>query len=213
MDINRFKQLPIMGILRGIDEEMITPIVEVAQSAGLETIEVTMNTPGASELIKKMVRIAQGRLTVGAGTVLTLEDLHRALDAGATFIVLPTLVDEVIEDCVRHHIPVFPGALTPNEIIHAWRAGAAMVKVFPAKFFGPEYFKEIKGPFQDVELLACGGVNHESISSFFACGASGAAFGGSIFKKEWLKQRDYSRIEGSLKKLIQGYLDWEKDPV
>ncbi len=205
MDVDRFKKLPIMGILRGAEAEIIEPLLETVASSGLRTIEITMNTSGAPDLIKRMVKLARNRLIIGAGTVLTMDDLSSALDAGATFIVLPTLAPDVVEYCVKNAIPVFPGALTPQEICNAWRAGATMVKVFPAKFFGPAYFKEIKGPFQDVELLACGGVTAENISSFFSCGASAVAFGGSIFKKEWLAAREFSRIGERIKGLIEGF--------
>jgi 2-dehydro-3-deoxyphosphogluconate aldolase/(4S)-4-hydroxy-2-oxoglutarate aldolase len=116
MDINSFKKLPVLGILRGIEADEIEPIVETVVSAGLRTIEITMNTPGAPGLIKQMVKTAQKRLVTGAGTVLTMDDLHAALDAGATFIVLPTLVRDVVEHCAKNSIPVFPGALTPQEI-------------------------------------------------------------------------------------------------
>lgn len=202
MDIKEFKRLPILGILRGVEPDIIEELIESVISSGLKTIEITMNTQGAVGLIQKTKRIAKNRLTVGAGTVLTMDDLHKALDAGATFIVLPTLVHEVVEYCVKNKITVFPGALTPQEIYNAWSHGATMVKVFPAKFFGPAYLKEIKGPFQDIELLACGGVNSENIKSFFLNGASAVAFGGSIFKGQWLKAREFSRIQESIKKLI-----------
>ncbi|MFC1698842.1 bifunctional 4-hydroxy-2-oxoglutarate aldolase/2-dehydro-3-deoxy-phosphogluconate aldolase [Candidatus Omnitrophota bacterium] len=203
MDPNRFKQRPIMGILRAAKLEMIEPLIEAVVLAGLETIEITMNTSGAAELIQRMVRVANNRLTIGAGTVLTSDELRAALDAGASFIVLPTLVTEVVEYCVKQTIPVFPGAFSPQEIYHAWSAGATMVKVFPAKFFGPGYIKEIKGPFADIELLACGGVTADNIQSFFSSGASAVAFGGSVFKKEWLEKKEYSRIEQGIKALIE----------
>ncbi|MEE8373936.1 MAG: bifunctional 4-hydroxy-2-oxoglutarate aldolase/2-dehydro-3-deoxy-phosphogluconate aldolase [Dehalococcoidia bacterium] len=205
MDVAQFRQLPIIGILRGVEADVIEPLVETVVSSGLRTIEITMNTSGAPGLIRRMVEAARDRLTVGAGTVLTLDDLHSALDAGATFIVLPTLVPDVVDYCVENEIPVFPGALTPQEIHNAWRAGATMVKVFPAKFFGPAYFKEIKGPFQDVELLACGGVTPDSIRPFFSCGASAVAFGGSVFQPDWLAARDYARIGESIEELIAGF--------
>jgi len=202
MDIKQFEQLPIMGILRGIDKDTIEPLTDVIISSGLKTIEITMNTEGASELLQKMRKTANNQLVIGAGTVLTLDDLHKALDAGATFIVSPTLVSEVVEYCVKNKVPVFPGALTPQEIHNAWRAGATMVKIFPAKFFGPTYIKEIKGPFRDIKLLACGGVNPDNISSFFSSGTSAIAFGGSVFKKEWLQKQDFSHIKESIKTLI-----------
>ena len=84
-------------------------------------------------------------------------------------------------------------------------AGATMVKVFPAKFLGPSYIKEIKGPFQNIELLACGGVTPENIGQFISSGASAVAFGGSVFKKELLKNRDFKPIEKSIASLILAY--------
>jgi len=205
MDVNRFKKLPIMGILRGVEASMIEPLVESVVSAGLETIEITMNTKGAPQLIESMVKASKRRLQVGAGTVLTMDDLYAALNAGAKFIVLPTLVNDIVKHCVKNKIPVFPGALTPQEIYNAYSAGATMVKVFPAKFFGPDYFKEIKGPFNEIELLACGGVTPKNIKSFFSLGASAVAFGGSVFKKEWLLKGEFSHIEESIKALIKGF--------
>ncbi|MCK5581059.1 MAG: bifunctional 4-hydroxy-2-oxoglutarate aldolase/2-dehydro-3-deoxy-phosphogluconate aldolase [Candidatus Omnitrophica bacterium] len=210
MDVSRFKELPVMGILRGIEADVVDPLVECVSEAGLKTIEVTMNTPGADQLIKQMVAAADGRLDVGAGTVLTMGDLHVALDAGASFVVQPTTVPEIVTYCVKNKISVFPGALTPQEIYHAWSLGATMVKVFPAKFFGPAYFKEIRGPFADIELLACGGVNDENIRSFFDCGAAAVAFGGSIFKKDWIANREFDEILKELKKFISAYKKSEK---
>jgi 2-dehydro-3-deoxyphosphogluconate aldolase/(4S)-4-hydroxy-2-oxoglutarate aldolase len=205
MDVNQFKQLPIMGILRGVNADAIEPLLETIISSGLRTVEITMNTPGAPALIRQMSKAAKNRLTIGAGTVLTMNDLRSALDSGATFIVLPTLVEEVVEYCAKKSIPVFPGALTPQEIYKAWRAGATMVKIFPAKLVGPGYFKEIKGPFQDIALLACGGVTPENIRQYFLHGASAVAFGGSVFKKEWLEAREFSRIGECIKALIAAF--------
>jgi len=206
MDINKFKQLPLMGILRGIDGRIIEPLSEAIISSGLKTIEITMNTPGAPKLIQSMIKLSKGCLTIGAGTVLTMDDLHLALDAGATFIVMPALIEDVTAYCVKKKIPVFPGALTPQEIYNAWQAGAAMVKVFPAKFFGPAYLKEIKGPFQNIELLTCGGVTPDNIRSFFSSGASAVAFGESVFKKEWLAVREFSQIDMSIRVLIEKFV-------
>jgi 2-dehydro-3-deoxyphosphogluconate aldolase/(4S)-4-hydroxy-2-oxoglutarate aldolase len=134
--------------------------------------------------------------------VLGLDDLEQALEAGATFVVMPVLVPEVVKRCGDRGIPVFPGALTPQEIFQAWRAGATMVKVFPASSFGPAYLKEIKGPFADVELLACGGVSADNMAAYFASGASAVAFGGSVFRSDWLSQRRFDRITDEVRKLV-----------
>ncbi|MDP8229892.1 MAG: bifunctional 4-hydroxy-2-oxoglutarate aldolase/2-dehydro-3-deoxy-phosphogluconate aldolase [Candidatus Gorgyraea atricola] len=203
MNVTKFKKLPIMGILRDVKLDAIKPLTKTIISSGLKTVEITMNTTNAPKSIQRMKKVAGKRLTIGAGTVLTMRELHKALDAGATFIVLPTLVKDVVEYCVKHKIPVFPGAFTPQEIYNAHRAGATMVKVFPAKFFGPGYFKEIKAPFKNIKLLACGGVTPNTIKSFFDSGVSAVAIGASIFKKEWIARKEFFRIEEAIKDLIK----------
>ncbi len=202
MHIEQFKEMPFMGILRGISEKDIPPLVETVLTTGLKTLEITMNTQGAAELIRRMVKVAEGSLTIGAGTVLSLPMLKKALEAGAEFIVSPTLIPDVVSQCVKNETPVFPGAFTPQEIYTAHLAGASMVKVFPTKIVGPEYLKEIKGPFPDIELMACGGVNSGNINAFFENGASAVAFGGSIFKKSWLREGEFDRIAASIQELI-----------
>jgi len=202
MDLTRFKTKPLLGIVRGIDLARLEAVLESAIAGGLETLEITMNTVGAPDLIARACEIAAGRLTIGAGTVLNRDELKSATDAGATFIVSPTLIAEVVEDCVHAGIPVFPGALTPQEIHDAWRAGASMVKVFPAGFFGPKYFKEIKGPFADIELLACGGVSADTVGEYAHCGADAFAFGGSVFDLDWIRAGQYDKIESAVRELV-----------
>ena len=205
MKIAGFKKKPILGILRGIDKETIEPLINTVIASGLETLEITMNTEGAPELIRKAKQVSSGRLTLGAGTVLNIKDLKSALKNGASFIVMPTLVKDVLAYCVKHKIPVFPGALTPQEIYQAYNAGATMVKVFPAKFFGPEYFREIKGPFNGIELLACGGITPDNLKDYFTCGADGITFGASVFKKEWLANKDFNSIGQAVRRFIDAW--------
>ncbi len=203
MDVAQFRKKPIMGIVRGIESEQIEPLIDAVISSGLETLEITMNTKGAARLICKAKKIAQRRLILGAGTVLDIDSVKSAVDSGATFIVMPVLIRDVLGYCVKKKIPVFPGALTPQEIYQVWKEGATMVKVFPAKFFGSEYFRELKGPFNDIELLACAGVTPQNMREYFACGASAVAFGASVFKKEWLQNKDYASISYAIKEYLK----------
>jgi 2-dehydro-3-deoxyphosphogluconate aldolase/(4S)-4-hydroxy-2-oxoglutarate aldolase len=198
MNIGRFKKLPILGILRSGADVPIEELVETVISSGLETIEIAMNSLDAATLIRRAVKTAGSRLMIGAGTVLTIDILNEALDAGASFIVSPVLVKEVVGRCVKQKISVFPGAFTPQEVYDSWNAGATMVKVFPASVFGPAYIKELKAPFDKIELLACGG----NIKPYFASGASAVAFGASVFRKEWLEKHDFENIRRSIKNLI-----------
>jgi 2-dehydro-3-deoxyphosphogluconate aldolase/(4S)-4-hydroxy-2-oxoglutarate aldolase len=203
MDVLQFKKKPLMGIVRGVELGQIEPLIETVIASGLETLEITMNTQGATQLIRRAREISQKCLVLGAGTVLDMDSLKQALDSGATFIVMPVLVNEVLRYCIKNRIPVFPGALTPQEIFHAWKEGVTMVKVFPVRFFGPEYLREIKGPFADIELLACAGVTPQNMREYFACGASAVAFGSSVFKKEWLQKKDYSSIARAIKAYLE----------
>lgn len=205
MDIAGFKKKPILGILRGVEADIIEPLIEAVISAGLETLEITMNTVHAPEIINKAKKVCGNRLALGAGTVLTKQDLMSALGSGASFIVMPVLVNDIVEYCVNNKIPVFPGALTPQEIYQAYEAGATMVKVFPAKLFGPEYFRELKGPFNNIELLACSGVTPENLRDYFASGASAISFGASVFRKDWLAKGDFKAITRTVKKFIDAW--------
>lgn len=199
MDVVKFKKQPVMGIVRGVELTQVEALVEAVISSGLKTLEITMNTQNARELIRRAKKAAGGRLTLGAGTVLDMRSLKAGLDSGASFIVMPVLIKEVTAYCVKNKIPVFPGALTPQEIYRAWEEGATMIKVFPAKVFGPEYFREIKAPLEKIELLACAGVTPENMREYFACGASAVAFGASVFRKEWLQEKDFQNISQAIK--------------
>lgn len=203
MDVKQFKKQPIMGIVRGLELGQVEPLVEAVISSGLKTLEITMNTKAALQLIRSAKRVAQKRLMLGAGTVLGMDSLRSALDSGATFIVMPVVVKDVLRYCVKNKIPVFPGALTPQEIYTAWKEGATMVKVFPAKFFGPEYFREVKAPFNEIELLACAGVTPQNMREYFACGANAIAFGASVFRKDWLQKKNYQSITCAIKVYLQ----------
>ncbi len=197
--------MPVLGILRGVALDRIGGVIDSLSDSGLYAIEITMNTSGAPEIIKEAIKAANGHMAVGAGTVIDKETLKAALDSGATFIVTPVLVEDVVSYCVKKSIPVFPGAFSPYEIYKAWQAGATMVKVFPAGVLGPKYFREIKGPFKDVELLACGGVTPDNLKDYFSNGADAVAFGASVFKREWLETRDFHSISASVRSFVEAY--------
>jgi 2-dehydro-3-deoxyphosphogluconate aldolase/(4S)-4-hydroxy-2-oxoglutarate aldolase len=213
MNLSAFRERPIMGILRGIEFETVESLITLSIESGLKAIEITMNTREAARIIKEAKRVSCGKIDIGAGTVLNSACLNDALNAGAGFIVMPSLIPEVVKECVEKSIPVFPGALTPQEIINAWTSGATMVKLFPANAFGPSYVRDIKGPFDKIEILACGGVTADNISSFFRSGASAVAFGGSIFKRDLVESENSAEIASGLRKLIDSYENSKQLPV
>lgn len=202
MNLEKFRKKPILGILRGVSPDSLEPLLDAVVESGLETVEFAMNSSGAPGLIKKAAARYGKKLMIGAGTVLNLRDLKTALRAGATFAVSPVVVEPVVRYCLRRKIPVFPGALTPSEIYRAWQVGATMVKVFPARCFGPEYFRDLAGPFPQIELLACSGVTPENLGVYFKNGASAIAVGAGVFRKDWIAAKKYHLI----RQLLQSYL-------
>ena len=202
MTCEDFQALPIIGILRGLVEHHLAPLLETVIEAGLVSLEITMNTPGAGRLIRQASGLVGERLWLGAGTVTDLSSLHVALDNGARFIVMPIYNEAIVTYCREHAIPVFPGALTPQEIAIAWQSGAEMVKVFPASAFGPAYFKQLKGPFDKIKLLACGGVGVNNLAAYLSQGADGVAFGAGIFRDDLLERKAYDEIGVLIREFI-----------
>lgn len=193
---NSFNSIPVIGIMRNISLADITNILPVYAENGLNTIEVTMNSPGAVEIISFAIQNYGDRLNIGAGTVCTEKDLEVALNAGAQFIVTPIVNLQIIERCRESEIPIFAGAFTPTEIFTAWNAGADMVKVFPMVGNAIEYIKAVRGPLPQIKLLPTGGVNLQNCSSFFEAGASGIGVGGQLFDKNYLTKKDWTGLAG-----------------
>ena len=196
MDLRKFRKLPLIGIIRGIKPEQLRPALSAAFEAGLVSVEITMDTPNAADLIRAASKAFSGKMSIGAGTVLDVKTLKTALSSGATFIVTPVPAPEVALFCAKREIPVFPGAFTPAEILSAWNSGATMVKVYPAWAFGPKYIKDLKtGPLSKVEMMAVGGVTPENAAYYFAAGASAIACGGHVFRKRWMDNGDFKPVK------------------
>ncbi|WP_428659483.1 bifunctional 4-hydroxy-2-oxoglutarate aldolase/2-dehydro-3-deoxy-phosphogluconate aldolase [Runella sp.] len=190
-----FNKAPIVGIIRGLSLEEIIQILPIYRAAGLTTIEITMNTPEAEKIIRYAVENEQQGLNIGAGTVCTKDDLQKALEAGAQFIVTPILDKKVVKACVRKEVPIFPGAFTPSEIFKAWMLGASMVKVFPATQMGSSYIKELKAPLNQLKLLPTGGVSLENMIEFFSAGADGVGMGGKLLDKKMIQEKDWKGLK------------------
>jgi 2-dehydro-3-deoxyphosphogluconate aldolase / (4S)-4-hydroxy-2-oxoglutarate aldolase len=187
-----------VAIARGLNEDQMLRAFEAAVKGGIKHLEITMNTDNAPELINRAYKEFNKSAEIGAGTVITIKDLHRALNSDARFIVSPVTNTEMIKYCKKMSIPVFPGALTPTEVYTAWEAGATMVKVFPVNAAGgPEYIKSLKGPLDSVKLLACNGVSPGNIEEYIEKGADGVALAGQLFNKEWISAGDYRKVKAA----------------
>ena len=198
MNISILNKQRILIIVRHNKPFDVEGVFNAVLGAGLNTIEITLNTPKALDLIEKAVKLFDTEMCIGAGTVLSLTELKRVVDIGGRFIVSPMFNREMVEYCSAVEIPIFPGALTPTEIFDAYKAGAYMVKVFPASVFGPSYLKTIKGPLPETKILAVGGINAANGSDYLSNGADAVAIGGGIIKQKWVESRNFQAIQNSI---------------
>lgn len=200
-----FDHIPVIGIMRNIPFAKTELLASHYLQSGFTTLEVTMNSENAAEVISTLVKNFGDRLNIGAGTVLTLSDLDKALTAGATFIVTPVLNEDVIQACVSRNVPVFPGAYTPTEIYKAWALGAAMVKVFPATRLGAGYIKEVLAPLNRIKLVPTGGITIDNFAEFLKAGATGLGIGSQLLNPELIKNDDWDSLDKLLFEFVEKY--------
>jgi len=195
--------IPVIGILRGVDSAFFKSVMETSYASGLQAIEITMNTDDALNIVSSNIpKVPPGKL-LGMGTIRNLEEAKMAVDSGAMFLVTPNTDTEVIDYAKDNNVPIIAGALTPTEVYNAWSAGADMVKVFPCRPFGPDYIKELKGPFEQIPLVAVGGINLDNIADYFDAGARAVGASTSLFGKQALKDRDLDEIARNVAEFIR----------
>jgi 2-dehydro-3-deoxyphosphogluconate aldolase / (4S)-4-hydroxy-2-oxoglutarate aldolase len=170
----------VVAIGRRVAPAAVPAIAEALRGGGIRALELTLNDPEAEALrsIEAGARIGPGLgIEIGAGTVLSIEAAGRAVDAGATFLVMPHLDVDLVRWAAERGIPALPGCATPTELLAAWRAGAAAMKVFPASSLGPSFLRECRGPFPGLPLLPTGGITVDNAASFIGAGAIGVGMG------------------------------------
>ncbi|HLY08838.1 MAG TPA: bifunctional 4-hydroxy-2-oxoglutarate aldolase/2-dehydro-3-deoxy-phosphogluconate aldolase [Planctomycetota bacterium] len=186
------------GVVAVIRTEHSSDLVSVAEAlweGGVRLIEITLTVPGALEVIRESIaRIGKDRAFVGAGTVLDAQAARDAIDAGAAFVVSPGLDHQTVALCNEAGVLVMPGAFTPHEILQAWKAGADVVKVFPADLGGPDYIKTVKEPLPQVELLPTKGITLSSAPAFIRAGAMAVGAGSALVNGAMIRSREYARI-------------------
>jgi 2-dehydro-3-deoxyphosphogluconate aldolase/(4S)-4-hydroxy-2-oxoglutarate aldolase len=180
---------------------------ESISHGGIPIVEITMTVEGAIDLISHLVRF-HPKMLVGAGTIMDTEMARRCVDAGAGFLTSPGLDLSIIEFAAKKDMAVLAGALTPTEIIAAWRAGSDFVKVFPcAQVGGDSYIKALRGPLPNVPLIASGGVNQQTAANFILAGANAIGVGTDLIPTEAITRRQAARI----RELAQRFVGFVKD--
>ncbi len=187
--IQRIRDTGLIPVVRAESAELAMRAVEAIKTGGVDVVEVTMTVPGAIDMIAKLAATFGTEVLIGAGTVLDPDIANRCVQAGAQFIVSPALNEETIAFCRRNDVAVFPGALTPTEVVHAWNAGADAVKVFPAGAVGgASYLKALKAPLPQIELVPTGGVSLKTAADFIKAGAMALGVGADLVDLKALRE-------------------------
>jgi 2-dehydro-3-deoxyphosphogluconate aldolase/(4S)-4-hydroxy-2-oxoglutarate aldolase len=190
----------IVTIARKVPHDRLLPAADALIRGGIRLLEVTFDQASPTCLTDTPADIARlgeafgEKLCVGAGTVITKEQVAAAYEAGARFIVSPNTDPEIIAMAKALGLVTFPGALTPTEILNAYQAGADFVKIFPAETLGLPYIKSVMAPISHVPLVAVGGVNEDNIADFLNLGLKGVGIGSNILKKSYIETKNYDGL-------------------
>lgn len=198
--LSAFAQHRCSAILRTADREVVRPALEAAIAGGFRIVEVTLTTPDALEHIAALSE--RHGIVVGAGTVLGVDAAKEAMAAGARFLVSPVTDPQVITFCRQHDLVSVPGTLTPTEMMTAHRAGADLVKLFPAPANGPEFVRAVRGPLPFLRIFPTSGVTEENVDAWFAAGAFGVGFVASLFDADDLKLRRFDDIRARAARML-----------
>lgn len=184
----------VVSIIRGLEGPIVDNTVQALYEGGIRAVEITFNTPGAAGIIERLKKEYSGKMIIGAGTVLDPETARIAILAGADYILSPSLNLKVIEVCNRYGKLAVPGVLTPTEVVNAIEAGAQIVKLFPARAFGPVYIKDLKGPLNQVEIMAVGGITIENAGEYIKNGAMSVGVGSELVNAKLITAGNYGEI-------------------
>jgi 2-dehydro-3-deoxyphosphogluconate aldolase/(4S)-4-hydroxy-2-oxoglutarate aldolase len=179
--LRRVCDIGIVPVVRAPSGDDALHAIDALREGGIDVIELTMTVPGAIKLIEELAKRYANEVVLGAGTVLDAETARACISAGASFVVSPAFDEPTIACCRTYGVAVLPGALTPTEIVRAWRAGADLVKVFPCGAVGgASYIKSIKAPLPQIDLVPTGGISLATVGDFVRAGASAVGAGADL---------------------------------
>lgn len=192
-----------IAVIRADKKDLAKQMAFAVASGGMQFIEITWNTSQAAELIEEL-RTELPNCIIGTGTLLNLEQMQQAIQAGAQFIFTPHLDSKIIQAAVNQNIPAIPGALTPTEIVTAWNLGATCVKVFPIQAVGgAAYIKSLQAPLAQIPLIPTGGVTLENAAEFLRAGAIAVGLSSELFPKHLVMSGDWNLITRRTETLLQ----------
>ncbi|WP_404822350.1 bifunctional 4-hydroxy-2-oxoglutarate aldolase/2-dehydro-3-deoxy-phosphogluconate aldolase [Paenibacillus lycopersici] len=201
--LERLLQEKIVAIFRFIEDQYADQAAEAMLNGGISMMEITMNTEGAASMISRWREKFGDRAGIGAGTVLDLDTAKEAVAAGSQFMISPNLDESVVDYGLKTGVPVWPGVMTPTEIVRAWKAGAELVKIFPMGTLGLKYLTEIRAPLDKIPMLASGGVDLDNIADYFKAGACSVGMGSKLVNLDWVRSGRFDLLEDRARKFAE----------
>lgn len=205
--LERLVESGVIPVIRKLPEDVVEDAAASLVEGGVRALEVTVDSPGAFSLIERLSKRFEGQAIVGAGTVLDSESARLAIAHGASFVLSPSLHQDVIRTCLRYGKAVIPGVMTPTEMIQAVEGGADIVKIFPANQLGAKYIKSVQDPLPQVPILPTGGINIDNAGEFIRAGAVAVGAGGSLLDKQMLAEKDFKGLEAHASRFVQAVRD------
>lgn len=200
----RILEIGIVPVVRAASPREAMLAVEAVAEGGIPIVEITMTVPGAVSVISELAKTKSSQILIGAGTVLDADTAQKCVDAGAQFLVSPGLDLETVQYAVKEKILIMAGALSPTEIVRAWKSGSDFVKVFPCgQLGGAKYIKALRGPLPQIPLVPTGGVNLNTAAEFIEAGAAALGVGGELVQADALKAGKREIIVENARKFVE----------
>lgn len=200
--LNKIKELGLLAVIRGPSPELTLNMVEALIAGGVRGIEITYSTPSAPQVVKTLEQQYGDDILLGMGTLTEVEHATQALEAGANFLVSPHCEKGLAEAMLATGLPVMIGALTPTEVIQAYRLGSDVVKIFPGSLVGPDYIKALKGPFPYIPMMPTGGVSVENVAAWFKAGVFAVGAGSNLCPTAWAKEGRFADITATARLFV-----------
>lgn len=201
--LSQVQQEKAIAVIRAPQIEVGVQMAQAVTAGGMTLIEITWNSDRPAQLVQRL-RSSLPHCWIGAGTLLTVDDVKAAIEAGAQFVFTPHTNVQLIETAVKLEVPIVTGALTPSEIVTAWQAGATCVKVFPIQAVGgASYIKSLREPLGQIPLIPTGGVTIDNAPEFIAAGAVAVGLSGQLFPKAAIEQGDWAEISDRAARLMK----------
>lgn len=198
-----FAQNPLLAILRNVPKEITLDYAGAIRKGGVKVFEVALNSPDALKQIAMLRKAYGGECLIGAGTAITVERCQAALDAGAQFLLTPGTPVDVLAFCRDHNVMLLPGVMTPTDVAVSLQYGFKTMKLFPAGDLPRSYVKDLKGPYDDTNYIAIGGVTPDNIPEFRAAGCLGVGLASSLMPKDKVKARDWDACAAYVETLAE----------